>query len=156
MRSHWVDSALYSLTSSAARPATGMPTEDSLNGVVSTQRAAPGPVVPTPMRTRRTARTSAAGSPSASRPTCSTVASVPTAAYEPSTRGTSRTCGLPVPVAAERAASTAARTSVSFRSSGTTMPGRTTSSSSGSTGRVSGVDVDAMISPQSVKLSRPD
>jgi hypothetical protein len=76
------------------------------------------------------------------------VPSTPVLAYVPSIRGTSRTLGFPgSDRAAACAASTAARTSVSFRSSGTTIPGSTTSSSSGSTGRVSGVDVEAMISP---------
>ncbi len=58
--------------------------------------------------------------------------------------------------AAAWAASTAARTSESLRSSGTTIPGSTTSSSSGSTGRASGVDSAAMISPSAVKLSYVD
>ncbi len=68
--------------------------------------------------------------------------------------------GLPgSDLAAAWAASTAARTSASLRSRGTTIPGRTTSSSSGSTGRVSGVkasDSAAMISPSAVKLSYID
>src|SRR5690606_9187772 len=42
------------------------------------------------------------------------------------------------------------------RSSGTTIPGSTTSSSSGSTGRASGVDSAAMIVPSAVKLSYTD
>ncbi|CAM5660123.1 hypothetical protein STENM327S_05041 [Streptomyces tendae] len=80
--------------------------------------------------------------------------------YVPSIRGTSSTSGLPPPGrAAACAASTAARTSVSDRSSGTTMPGRTTSSSSGSTGRSIGVnalDSVVMISPSAGKLSYVD
>ncbi len=68
-------------------------------------------------------------------------------------RGTRSTRGLLPGEAADCAASTAARTSASERSSGTTMPGSTTSSSRGSTGRVSEVDVEAMISPSAVKLS---
>ncbi len=152
--SQLVASALYSLTSSVTDPGSG---SASLSSTLSpsTQSAAPGPVVPAPIRTRPTPRMSAPGSPSESRPTCSTVPSTPVPAYFPSTRGTSSTRGFPLRTAAW-AASTAPRTSASDRSSGTTIPGSTTSSSSGSTGRVSVTDVEAMIFPPAVKLSYAD
>lgn len=155
--SQLVASALYSLTSSVTAPGSGSGTVSSTVSP-STQSAAPGPVVPAPMRTRPRPRMSAPGSPPESRPTCSTVPSTPVPAYVPSMRGTSRTRGLPLPLfpAAACAASTAARTSASDRSSGTTIPGSTTSSSSGSTGRVSVTDVEAMIFPPAVKLSSAD
>ncbi len=76
LRSQLVASALYSFTSSATWPGSGSGTVSSTR-VVSTHRAAPGPVVPAPMRTRERPRISAPGSPSARRPTCSTVPSTP-------------------------------------------------------------------------------
>ncbi len=68
---------------------------------------------------------------------------MPTGEYLPSSRGTSSTRGLAaerIPgtsgrLSAARAASMAARTSPSDMSSGTTIAGSTTASSSGSTGR---------------------
>ncbi|CAM5415676.1 hypothetical protein SGRI78S_03584 [Streptomyces griseus subsp. griseus] len=156
--SQLVASALYSLTSSAADPGRGSGAAVS-STVPSTQSARPGPLVPAPMRTRSRARMSAPGSPSDRRPTCSTTPRTPVPVYVPSIRGTSSTWGLPPGRAAACAASTAARTSVSDRSSGTTMPGRTTSSSSGSTGRSIGVNASdslVMISPSAGKLSYVD
>ena len=131
---------LYCWASSSAR---GPPPVSSIT-VPWTQSAAPGPVVPEPILTRATPRTSAPGCPPGSRPTCSTVASVPTPASPRSgSRGTSSTRAL----ASERmpgtcrdgirAASIAALTSGCDVSSGTTIPGRTTWSSSGRTGSVS-------------------
>ena len=131
---------LYCWASSSARG----PRPVSSTVVPWTQSAAPGPVVPEPILTRDTPRTSAPGWPPGSRPTCSTVASVPTPASPRSgSRGTSSTLA----VASERmpgtcldgirAASIAALISGCDVSSGTTIPGRTTSSSSGRTGSVS-------------------
>ena len=98
-----------------------------------------------PIRTRDWPRITAAGSPLGSRPVCSTTPSVPIEEYLPPIRGTSSTSGLgsfaallsgAVGVEADiRAASTAARTSPPEISTGTTMVGSTTVSSSGSTGR---------------------
>ncbi len=48
-----------------------------VEGRPSTHSAAPGPVVPAPIRTRRRPRISAPASPPESRPTCSTVPSTP-------------------------------------------------------------------------------
>src|SRR5690348_9905187 len=121
----------YSRASSCARAVAS----GSVTSVPLTHRAAPGPTVPTPTRTRDRPRTTAAGSPLGSRPVCSTTPSVPTAEYLPSTRGTSSTRGLSSPVADTWAASIAARASGPDMSSGTTMVGSTTESSSGSTGR---------------------
>ena len=75
------------------------------------------------------------------RPVCSTTPITPTFAYVPVRRGTSSTSGLPLgapwrPEAEAEAASSPARVSASERLSGTTMPGRTTASSSGITGKV--------------------
>ncbi len=118
----------------------------------STHRAAPGPTVPEPMRTRATPRITAAGSPLGSRPTCSTVPSVPTGEYLPFSRGTSSSLrpassDLSGADASSRAASMAARTSGPEVSSGTTMVGSTMVSSSGSTGseRVSGIALTSCI-----------
>ena len=58
---------LYSLASSSARG----PRPVSSIAVPSTQSAAPGPVVPEPIFTRETPRSTAPGSPPGSRPTCS-------------------------------------------------------------------------------------
>src|SRR3984957_17618295 len=127
----------YSRASSWARELPG----GSSPTVPSTHRAAPGPVVPTPIRTRDRPRITAAGSPLGSRPICSTAPSVPSAEYLPSSRGTSRTCGVasaaPGTAADICAALMAARASAAEVSSGTTMVGSTTESSSGSTGRAS-------------------
>ncbi len=83
--SQLVASALYSLTSSAAEPACGPRPDAAGDGsgeaasilVPSTHSALPGPLVPAPMRTRSRARIRAPGSPSESRPTCSTVPRTP-------------------------------------------------------------------------------
>jgi hypothetical protein len=99
-----------------------------------THSAAPGPVVPVPIRTRSVPRTTAARSPPGSRPIWVITPSVPTFAYLPSRRGTSSTFD---PVSPACAASTAARISASASLTGTTMPGSTTTSSSGSTGSAS-------------------
>ena len=134
-------SDLYSFASSSARG----PWPVSSMTVPSTHSAAPEPVVPEPIRTREIPRRTAPGSPPGSRPSWSTTASVPTPASPRSASlGTSRTRGLAsdrIPgtraAAGMRAASIAARTSCGDVSSGTTIPGRTTSSSRGSTGSVS-------------------
>ena len=101
-------SDLYSFASSRARSV------DRRHGVTSTctHSAAPGPVVPAPMRTRSVPRTTAASSPPGSRPTCSITPSAPTRAYLPSSRGTITTRGFSPGSATACAASTAARTSV--------------------------------------------
>src|SRR6202789_1852949 len=142
---------LYSLASSVARA----PCPVSSLTVPSTQSAAPGPVVPWPIFTRDPPRRTAPGSPPGLRPTCSITASVPVPASRPAILGTRSTWDLsseripgprPSP-ALLRAASTAPLTSASVSSMGTTMPGRTTSSSSGSTGSVS----VSLISPPKVE-----
>lgn len=79
LRSHAVASALYSLISSVTCPGSGSGTVSSIR-VPSTHSAAPGPVVPAPIRTRPRPRIRAPGSPSASLPTCSTVPRTPVAA----------------------------------------------------------------------------
>src|ERR1700722_14259963 len=143
---------LYSLASSVARA----PCPVSSITVPSTQSAAPGPVVPWPIFTRETPRRTAPGSPPGIRPTCSITASVPVPARPRlAIRGTRSTWDfsserMPGPrpsPALLRAASTAPLTSASVSSMGTTMPGRTTSSSSGSTGSVS----VSLISPPKVE-----
>src|SRR5580692_1501708 len=155
---HWprcwrtaTSSDLYSLASSVARA----PCPVSSITVPSTQSAAPGPVVPWPIFTRDTPRRTAPGSPPGIRPTCSITARVPVPASRPAILGTRSTWDLsseripgprPSP-ALLRAASTAPLTSASVSSMGTTMPGRTTSSSSGSTGSVS----VSLISPPKVE-----
>src|SRR4051794_35013727 len=123
-------SALYSLASSRARPVAG----GSSIGVASTQSAAPGPVTPAPICARPSPRTTAARSPLGSLPTCSRTAIVPTAAYRPSSRGTTMTLRASALLCA---ASTAAWISGSSSRTGTTMPGSTTESASGSTGSFS-------------------
>src|SRR4051794_31362915 len=123
-------SALYSLASSRARPVAG----GSSIGVASTQSAAPGPVTPAPICARPSPRTTAARSPLGSLPTCSRTAIVPTAAYRPSSRGTMMTLRASALLCA---ASTAAWISGSSSRTGTTMPGSTTESASGSTGSFS-------------------
>src|SRR3954447_26226259 len=120
--------ALYSLASSVIRPVTGW----SGTRVASTHSAAPGPVTPVPIWARVSPRTTAALSPLGRRPTCSRTATVPIAAYLPSNRGTTRTLR-----SALLAASTADWISASSRRRGTTMPGSTTESESGSTGSFS-------------------
>ncbi len=114
--------------------------------VPSTHRADPAPTVPEPILTRDTPRSTAAGSPLGSLPTCSIVASVPMGEYLPLSRGTSSSRGRasdswPGAEALRRAASMAALTSEPEVSTGTTMVGSTMVSSSGSTGseRVSGM-----------------
>ena len=134
--------ALYSDASWAVRSSVV-----SVASSACTQRAAPGPSAIRPTSARVVPRSRTAALPPGTRPMRSTVATVPYSAYSPWTRGTIRTSALVAP-AVDRmpgkdawlgvlawADSTAARVSVSVRSSGTTMPGSTTSSSSGSTGR---------------------
>ena len=127
------------------------PAPVSSTTVPSTHSAAPGPVVPEPILTRDVPRTTAPGCPPGSRPTCSTTARVPTPASPRSaSRGTSSTRAFiseRMPGTCRdgiRAASMAAPTSVCDVSSGTTMPGSTTSSSSGSTGSVSVSLIDGL------------
>jgi hypothetical protein len=90
-------------------------------------------------RTRDRPRITAAGSPLGRRPVCSTAPSVPIAGYLPFSRGTSSTCGVlsdaPGTAADICAAWIAAPASEAEVSSGTTIVGSTTESSSGSTGR---------------------
>ena len=90
----------YSRASSWARAVAG----GSSTTVPSTHRAAPGPTVPVPIRTRDRPRITAAGSPLGSRPVCSTTPSVPTDEYLPPIRGTSSTWGLASRGAASRSA----------------------------------------------------
>ena len=65
-------SRLYSSASSRARSVTCSSTVST-----STQRAAPGPVTPLPMRPRSSALRTAAGAPPLKRPTRSTLAMTP-------------------------------------------------------------------------------
>ncbi len=74
--SQLVARALYSLASSVADPGRGEGRATSIR-VPSTHSALPGPLVPAPIRTRSRARMRAPGSPSDSRPTCSTVPRTP-------------------------------------------------------------------------------
>src|SRR5690349_7949351 len=142
-----VTRVLYCWASSSARG----PVLVSSTTLPSTHSAAPGPVVPEPILTLAVPRTTAPGCPPGSRPTCSTTASVPTPASPRSASlGTSSTRAF----ASERmpgtcrdgirAASMAAPTSGCDVSSGTTIPGSTTSSSTGSTGSVSVSLIDGL------------
>src|SRR6266566_3411778 len=138
---------LYCWASSSAR----VPRPVSSITVPSTHSAAPGPVVPEPILTLAVPRTTAPGCPPGSRPTCSTTASVPTPASPRSASlGTSSTRAFiseRMPGTCRdgiRAASMAAPTSGCDVSSGTTIPGSTTSSSTGSTGSVSVSLIDGL------------
>ena len=138
---------LYCWASSSARG----PRLVSSITVPSTHSAAPGPVVPEPILTLAMPRTTAPGCPPGSRPTCSTTASVPTPASPRSaSRGTTSTRAFVserMPGTCRdgiRAASMAAPTSGCDVSSGTTIPGSTTSSSTGSTGSVSVSLIDGL------------
>ena len=122
--------ALYSLASSVARPVRRRLGD---RGRLDPQRGAGAGARRSRSGPRPTPRTTAARSPLGSRPTCSMTAIVPTAAYLPSRRGTTRT--LRSTLLAPRRPRPGCPAASSR--TGTTMPGSTTESASGSTGSFS-------------------
>ena len=141
-------SALYSRPARGARPGRRRARSTAS---ASTHSAAPGPVTPVPIRARAVPRTTAAGL-AAGQPADLLDHGDRADAREPASasRGTSSTRAFVserMPGTCRdgiRAASMAAPTSGCDVSSGTTIPGSTTSSSTGSTGSVSVSLIDGL------------